>query len=164
MPLESDCNTSFANAIIPAIQPTAISVKPFWMSQKEKGEPLKLTDKNMNRLMFSQKSAVHLINDSIKHCEENTGGFISSTFMKSINMYDLANIISDEIEIVGLRPGERLNEKLISEKELPFTSIEDDLILLKRELNDNENKLEEEYSSETADKMSLQEILELINE
>jgi len=139
------------------------SVIPFWLSQKQKNESLKLTDKNMNRLMFSQKSAVHLINDSIDYCDKNGGGFIASTFMKSVNMYDLAKIISDDIEIVGLRPGERLDEKLISEKELPFTYIEDDLILLKKEQNINENKLVKEYSSKTADKMNTQNILELID-
>ena len=129
------------------------SVIPFWLSQKEKNESLKLTDKNMNRLMFSQKAAVNLINNSINYCENNGGGFIASSFMKSVNMYDLAKVISDDVEIVGLRPGERLDEKLISEKELPFTYIENNLILLKKELNLGKNKLDEEYSSRTVDKM-----------
>ena len=162
-----DANTSqnkFAVCRFANVANTNGSVIPFWLSQKEKNEPLKLTDKSMNRLMFSQKSAVHLINDSIKYCEKNKGGFTASTFMKSINMYDLACLISDNIEVVGLRPGERLNEKLISQKELEYTYIEDDLILLKKEPNPNDNKLQKEYSSETADEMSLQEILELINE
>ena len=140
------------------------SVIPFWLGQKEKGESLKLTDKNMNRIMFSQKSAVNLINDTIQYCEKNGGGFTASTFMKSINMYDLAKTISNNIEIVGLRPGERLNEKLMSERELPYTYIEEDLIILKKQLNQNENKLNTEYSSENAEKMSVSEILELINE
>ena len=139
------------------------SVIPFWLSQKEKNESLKLTDKNMNRLMFSQKSAVNLINNSINYCENNGGGFIASSFMKSVNMYDLAKVISDDVEIVGLRPGERLDEKLISEKELPFTYIENNLILLKKELNLGKNKLDEEYSSRTVDKMNERDILELIN-
>ena len=162
-----DANTSrnkFAVCRFANVANTNGSVIPFWLSQKEKNESLKLTDKNMNRLMFSQKSAVNLINDSIKYCEKNGGGFTASTFMKSINMYNLAGVISDNVEIIGLRPGERLNEKLISQKELKYTYIEDDLILLKKEPNPNDNKLEQEYSSENADKMSLQEMLELINE
>ena len=52
----------------------------------------------------------------------------------------------------------------MSERELPYTYVEDDLIVLRKEINKNKNKLKIEYSSETADKMSLQEILELINE
>ena len=105
-----------------------------------------------------------MINDTIQYCEKNGGGFTASTFMKSINMYDLAKTISNNIEIVGLRPGERLNEKLMSERELPYTYIEEDLIILKKQLNQNENKLNTEYSSENAEKMSVSEILELINE
>lgn len=140
------------------------SVIPFWLNQKEKGESLKLTDKNMNRLMFSQTSAVNLIHDTIKHCEKHGGGFTASTFMKSVNMYELAKTISDDVEIVGLRPGERLNEKLMSKRELPYTYIENDLIILKKQLNQNENKLNTEYSSESAEKMSVSEMLELINE
>ena len=143
---------------------TTGSVIPFWLSQKEKEQSLKLTDKNMNRLMFSQKSAVNLINDTINYCEVNGGGFVSSTFMKSVNMYTLAQTISDNIEIVGLRPGERLNEKLISQKELPFTYLEDNLIILKKDFNNGSNKLSEEYSSLTAEKMSSDDMLELIKE
>mgnify|MGYP003644361964 FL=1 len=156
-------NNKFAICRFANVTNTNGSVIPFWLSQKEKNESLKLTDKNMNRLMFSQKSAVNLINDSVNYCENNGGGFIASSFMKSVNMYDLAKVISDDVEIVGLRPGERLDEKLISEKELPFTYIENNLILLKKELNLGENKLNEEYSSRTVDKMNKQDILELIN-
>jgi len=156
-------NNKFAICRFANVTNTNGSVIPFWLSQKEKNESLKLTDKNMNRLMFSQKSAVNLINDSVNYCENNGGGFIASSFMKSVNMYDLAKVISDDVEIVGLRPGERLDEKLISEKELPFTYIENNLILLKKELNLGENKLNEEYSSRTVDKMNEQDILELIN-
>jgi len=160
-----DANTEtnkFAVCRFANVANTNGSVIPFWLSQKEKNESLKLTNKEMNRLMFSQKSAVNLINDSIEYCEHNGGGFIASAFMKSVNMYDLANVISDNIEVVGLRPGERLDEKLVSEKELPFSYIEDDLILLKREPNLNENKLTKEYSSQTADKMNNTDMLELI--
>jgi len=82
--------------------------------------------------------------------------------MKSVNMYELANQISSDIVLVGKRPGERLNEKLISEKELPFTYVEDDLILLKKEKNINKNKLEKEYSSESAERMDVEEMKGLI--
>jgi len=162
-----EANTSrnkFAVCRFANVANTNGSVIPFWLGQKEKGESLKLTDKNMNRLMFSKKSAVNLIHDTINYCEKNGGGFTASTFMKSVNMYDLAKTISSDVEVVGLRPGERLNEKLMSERELPYTYIKDNLIILKKQLNDGKNKLNIEYSSESADKMSDEEMLELINE
>jgi FlaA1/EpsC-like NDP-sugar epimerase len=162
-----EANTSrnkFAVCRFANVANTNGSVIPFWLGQKEKGESLKLTDKNMNRLMFSKKSAVNLIHDTINYCEKNGGGFTASTFMKSVNMYDLAKTISSDVEVVGLRPGERLNEKLMSERELPYTYIKDNLIILKKQLNDGKNKLNIEYSSESADKMSDEQMLELINE
>jgi|TARA_B100000287_G_scaffold277933_1_gene261860 UDP-N-acetylglucosamine 4,6-dehydratase len=162
-----EANTSqnkFAVCRFANVANTTGSVIPFWLTQRKQNQPLKLTDKSMNRLMFSQKSAVNLINNTINYCEENGGGFTASTFMKSVNMYKLAKTISDDVEIVGLRPGERLNEKLMSKKELPFTYIENDLIVLKKQINKNDNKLTTEYSSETAEKMSDSEILELIEE
>ena len=40
--------------------------------------------------------------------------------MKTVNLYKLANV-SDDIKEIGLRPGEKLYEELISKKELPYT-------------------------------------------
>ena len=52
----------------------------------------------------------------------------------------------------------------MSEREIPFTYLEDDLIILKKNKNKNTNKLKSEYSSKTAEKMNTSEILELINQ
>ena len=40
--------------------------------------------------------------------------------MKTVNLYKLAKIVSDDIKEIGLRPGEKLYEELISKKELPY--------------------------------------------
>ncbi len=88
--------------------------------------------------------------------------------MKSVNMKDLAETLlemydkpKDRIEVVGIRPGEKLNEKLVSEKEIPFTHILNDLIYIRQQENTGENKLKEEYSTKTADKMTKEEIIKL---
>ena len=92
------------------------SVLPFWLGLKEKGLPLKLTDPNMNRLMFSQRDAAELIMNTIELTDELGGGFVGSTKMKTVNMLDLAKTISDDIDVVGKRAGEKVDEDLISEK------------------------------------------------
>ena len=155
--------TRFANVAM-----TSDSVVPLWKTLIEKDKPLKLTDVKMNRLMFSQKDAVNVIKKSIDRCESYEGGFIASTLMKSVNMKDLAETLlemydkpKDSIEVVGIRPGEKLDEKLVSEKEIPFTHIWNDLILIKQKENTGENKLEEEYTTITAEKMTREEIIEL---
>ena len=110
--------TRFAN-----VAHSAGSVLPFWLKLKKDGKSLKLTDPNMNRLIFTQDEAANLINRTIDFTRENGGGFIKSYKMKCVNMFDLAKVISDDIEIVGKRPGEKTDEDLISEREIAHTFI-----------------------------------------
>ena len=138
------------------------SVLPFWLKLKEEGKTLKLTSKDMNRLMFSKSDAAKLSNNAINKCKSEDGGFICSYKMKSVNMFDLAKVISDDIEIVGLRPGEKLDEDLISVREIPFTYVHDDMIYIYNQENLDMNTLEKGYSSETAEKMTQKEMRELI--
>ncbi|MFT6308291.1 MAG: FlaA1/EpsC-like NDP-sugar epimerase, partial [Halioglobus sp.] len=101
------------------------SVIPFWIESAKKNKPLKLTDSRMNRLMFTQEDAAQLIRESIEFAELSTNPFIMCSRMKSVGMLDLANLISSDFGngskplIVGLRPGEQLNEVLVSQRELP---------------------------------------------
>ena len=55
-----------------------------------------------------------------------------------------------------------VNEDLISDKEIPFTYVHGDMIYIYNQHNFDENKLTEGYSSATADKMTEEEIKDLI--
>ena len=144
------------------------SVLPFWLGLKEKGLSLKLTDPKMNRLIFTQRDAVELIMKTIKYTEMYGGGFVGSTKMKTTNMLDLAKVISDDIQIVGKRVAEKIDEDLISEKELPYTYVIGDYIMIKQEENCGKSscgtlsRLEYPYNSTTADSMTKKEMQELI--
>lgn len=143
------------------------SVIPFWKSLVDKGLSIKLTDKNMNRLMFSKKDAAKLIHDAIVISDsDKSKSFILSKKMKSVNLYELAKVMSSDwnIEITGLRPGEKLNENLISDNELNYTECKNDYVLIYKTLSDSNNKLDSEYSSLTAQLATIDEMLELINE
>ena len=150
--------TRFAN-----IAGSSGSVIPLWKSLAEKGEPLKLTDPYMNRLMFSKKDAVKLIHQAIVFTEDSDKPFIICQKMKSVNMFDLAKIISDNIIIIGKRLGERLNETLISEQELPYTMVTYEYVHIFTE-ESNVLNLQNEYSSDNAEKMTSQERKKLISE
>ena len=138
------------------------SVIPFWISEAKKGNALKLTDPDMNRLMFSKKESTELIHKAI---DMATMGyeepFILCKIMKNVNLLELAKSLSDkEIEIIGKRPGEKLNETLISEKELPFTNvIKDYVYIFTKEMNNN---LTKEHSSANAEWMSTEELERLV--
>tara|TARA_R110002020_G_scaffold172623_7_gene362988 strand:+ start:284 stop:1186 length:903 start_codon:yes stop_codon:yes gene_type:complete len=138
------------------------SVLPFWLKLKKEGKPLKLTDPNMNRLIFTQEDAADLINRTINFTKENGGGFVKSYKMKCVNMMDLAKFISDDVEVIGKRPGEKTNEDLISEREINRTYIHDNDIHIRMEDNKGDNKLLAPYNSKTAPIMTESEMEKLV--
>ena len=138
------------------------SVLPFWLKLKQEGKPLKLTDPDMNRLIFTQEDAANLINRTIKFTKENGGGFVKSYKMKCVNMLDLAKFISDDVQIIGKRPGEKTDEDLISEREITRTYIHGNDIHIKMKENQGDNKLTEPYNSKSAPKMTTSEMGDLV--
>ena len=139
------------------------SVIPFWKSLIEKDQPLKLTDPNMNRLMFSTKESAKLIHNAYINAQQINDPFILSNIMKTVNLLDLAKSMSNkEPIIVGLRPGEKLNETLVSKKELPFTLVKDNLVFIFNNIQDPDHNLKNEHSSLTAEKMSSNELKKII--
>ncbi len=149
--------TRFAN-----VAHSAGSVLPFWLKLKEQKKPLKLTDPNMNRLIFTKEDAASLINRTIDFTRENGGGFVKSYKMKCVNMLDLAKVISDDIEIVGKRPGEKTDEDLISEREIARTFIYGDDIHIRMDENKGDNKLDRPYTSVSAEHMTEEEMEKLV--
>ena len=138
------------------------SVLPFWLKLKKESKSLKLTDPNMNRLIFTKEDAASLINRTINFTRESGGGFVKSYKMKCVNMLDLAKVISDDIKIVGKRPGEKTDEDLISEREISNTFIYGDDIHIRMEKNKGDNKLSEPYNSASAEHMTQEEMEKLV--
>jgi UDP-N-acetylglucosamine 4,6-dehydratase len=149
--------TRFAN-----VAHSAGSVLPFWLKLKEEGKSLKLTDPDMNRLIFTKEDAASLINRTIDFTRENGGGFVKSYKMKCVNMLDLVKVISDDIEIVGKRPGEKTDEDLISEREIARTFIYGNDIHIRMDENKGGNKLDRPYNSASAEKMTEEEMRKLV--
>jgi len=149
--------TRFAN-----VAHSAGSVLPFWLNLYKQKKPLKLTDPDMNRLIFTKEDAASLINRTIDFTKENSGGFVKSYKMKCVNMLDLAKVISDDIEIVGKRPGEKTDEDLISEREIARTFIYGDDIHIRMDENEDGNKLDRPYNSASAEKMTEEEMRKLV--
>lgn len=140
------------------------SVIPFWLGLHAENKPLPLTDESMNRLMFSRKEAANLVHEAVIKLEADNESFVLSQKMKTVNMFRLAKLISRNIEHVGLRPGEKLNETLINSKEVPYTFIDGNYITIREYENTADNRLDGAYSSENAEFMSDEEMITTIAE
>ncbi|MDH3813896.1 MAG: UDP-N-acetylglucosamine 4,6-dehydratase (inverting) [Acidobacteriota bacterium] len=91
------------------------SVIPLFLSQRESGK-LTLTDPRMTRFWITLDQGVRFVIDCI---ERMHGGEVFVPKIPSMNIMDLATAIAPqcEIEEIGIRPGEKLHEVLISEDE-----------------------------------------------
>lgn len=77
---------------------------------------LPITDKNMTRFNLSLKEAIDLVILSI---EKSIGGEIFVPKIPSYRIIDLANAFDSKIKkkIIGIRPGEKIHEELISKSD-----------------------------------------------
>lgn len=91
------------------------SVIPYFLKQREKGY-LSVTDKNMTRFNMKLEEAVDMVVWSLAN---NFGGEIFVPKLPSYRILDLAKAIDDncKIKIIGIRPGEKLDEELITLQE-----------------------------------------------
>ena len=140
------------------------SVIPFWLGLRSNKKPLPLTHKSMNRLMFPRQEAAELVHTAVIKIQNEDESFVLSQKMKTVNMYKLAQIISGDIEDVGLRPGEKLNETLVNASEVSRTFVHGNYITIREYPNLGENKLDGEYSSENAEFMTDIEMVAMVAE
>lgn len=89
------------------------SVIPFF-AQKIKDDVMPITDARMTRFLITLNQAVEFV---IKCFELMQGGELFVPKIPSANIIDLAKAIApkSKIKIVGIRPGEKLHEVMISE-------------------------------------------------
>lgn len=95
------------------------SVIPFFMSIREKGS-LPITDDRMTRFMISLEQGVELVWHAF---EDMVGGEIYVKKIPSMKVTELAKVIAPDaqLEIVGIRPGEKLHEQMIGAEDALYT-------------------------------------------
>mgnify|MGYP001404969027 FL=1 len=91
------------------------SVIPFFMSIKDQKE-MPITDSRMTRFMISLDQAVELVWHAF---EDMIGGEIYVKKIPSMKVTDLAKVIApnSKQKIIGIRPGEKLHEQMISSED-----------------------------------------------
>ena len=95
------------------------SVIPFFLTKKE-GGILPVTDERMTRFMITLEQGVDLVWHAFEDME---GGEIYVKKIPSMNIVDIAKAVAPDakIEIVGIRPGEKLHEQMIGEEDAMYT-------------------------------------------
>jgi len=107
------------------------SVIPVFQRQKEKGK-ITITDENMTRFWITQEQAVRFI---ISCIEKMKGGEIFVPKIPSMKIIDLAAVIAPKCkkEVIGIRPGEKINEVLLTEEEVHHTKEFDNYFVVEPE-------------------------------
>lgn len=105
------------------------SVIPLFFKQKENGH-LTITDKKMTRFWITLPEAVKFVLSSLELMQ---GGELFVPKIPSMKMVDLAKAIAPnaKIKIIGIRPGEKIHESLISQSEAHNTSDIGDRYIIK---------------------------------
>jgi UDP-N-acetylglucosamine 4,6-dehydratase len=95
------------------------SVIPFFMNQISKGV-IPITDERMTRFLITLEQGVKLVFSAL---ELLNGGEIYIPKIPSMNIIDLADIVAPGVpkKIIGIRPGEKLHEVMISEDDARLT-------------------------------------------
>jgi len=90
------------------------SVVPFFLEMKKNKKSIPVTNIEMTRFMISLEDAVKASLVSVK---EMIGGEIFVQKCPSIKIMDLAKAISNDVKIIGKKPGEKINEMMIDSNE-----------------------------------------------
>lgn len=95
------------------------SVIPFFLSLGEKGV-LPITDARMTRFMISLEQGVELVWHAFR---DMVGGELYVKKIPSMKVVDIARAVAPKAkqEIVGIRPGEKLHEQMISAEDAAYT-------------------------------------------
>ena len=104
------------------------SVVPMFIRQRDDGE-ITITDERMTRFWISLEQGVRFV---IRCLEQMHGGEVFVPKIPSMKVVDLAMALAPKagINIIGIRPGEKLHEVLISEDEARTVIEMDDMYVV----------------------------------
>jgi UDP-N-acetylglucosamine 4,6-dehydratase len=104
------------------------SVVAFWKKQIEQGKPLSITDPEMTRFWITPRQAAEIVFKSLEY-----PGLIYIPKQPALSIGKMAAYLFDayDFEVVGLRPGEKIHEELLTREESAFAINDRDFFLLK---------------------------------
>ena len=104
------------------------SVIPVFREQSKRGK-ITITDPRMTRFWITLEQGVRLV---IRGIEQMHGGEIFVPKIPSMNLMEMAGVVAPgcDVEAIGIRPGEKLHEVLISEDEARQAIETDDMYVI----------------------------------
>jgi UDP-N-acetylglucosamine 4,6-dehydratase len=110
-----DSDARFANVRYGNVVGSRGSVIPIFVEQAKRGE-LTITDERMTRFWITLPEAVEFVLSSLKIME---GGEIFVPKIPSMRVVDMADAIAPDTRrtVIGIRPGEKLHEVMLTEDE-----------------------------------------------
>ncbi len=116
------------------------SVIPIFKKQIKEGGPVTITSDKMTRFFMDMPEAVNLVLKAAKLAESGETFILK---MKTLKIKDLAEVMVEELaskqghkpkdikfKTIGVRPGEKISEALMTKEELGFVSELDDMFIL----------------------------------
>ena len=152
------------------------SVIPLFKRQIESGGPVTLTDTKMTRFVLTLSEAIDLV---FRAVEKSVGGEIFVLKIPAALVSDIAKVMMDSlspkkkmpIETIGIRPGEKIHEVLISEAEsMRTTEVDSTYVILPQidlagtKASHRKSKLVDfqEYTSDKAARLNRKEIQSIL--
>ena len=107
------------------------SIIPLFFEQKESGR-VTITDERMTRFWITLEKGVQFVIDCLGKMQ---GGEIFVPKLPSMKITNIADVIAPEAEreIIGIRPGEKLHEILLTEEEASHSREFDDCFIIEPE-------------------------------
>lgn len=106
------------------------SVIPFFKSLVDEGKAIPITDMEMTRFLITIEDAVGFVIDSLG---KMFGGEIFIPKLGSVKIADLARKVAGRddypFEVIGIRPGEKVHEVLISKNERNVADMQDRFVI-----------------------------------
>jgi FlaA1/EpsC-like NDP-sugar epimerase len=154
------------------------SVIPLFKSQIEAGVPVTVTNPEMTRFLITLSQAIELVFQAVR---KTVGGEIFVRKARSARVIDLAQAMigklagkrTVEVTEVGIRPGEKIHEVLVSEEESWRTiEIEDSFVVLpsvdvpgiRETYGVHRNDRPFEYASNSGGMMAQSDIVKLLTD
>lgn len=155
------CVTRFGNLV--ASRGSAV---PLFIEQAQNGLPITITDPGMTRFMMTAKEAVSLVRQAFSI---GCSGEILVKKSAACTTGDLAKAVCEymklpkdyPVEVIGIRPGEKMHEALLTEEEAEIATVKGDYMVVSR-TRPGVKKLGVPYRSDLADRMDQQAVLRLI--